>query len=112
TKCLGAGWWTGDSVWRALTRPPFNIVPLSVIISWKVILPFIGIAVCLLETGYAIFIWPQKTRLIWLVSILGMHIAIGLTMGLYLFALIMIVLNLAAFGPTLDFFNRAKSSAS
>jgi len=29
----------------------------------------------------------------------GMHIAIGLTMGMYLFALIMIVLNLAAFGP-------------
>ena len=28
-----------------------------------------------------------------------MHLSIGLTMGLYLFALIMIVLNLAAFGP-------------
>jgi hypothetical protein len=28
-----------------------------------------------------------------------MHVAIGLTMGMYLFALIMIVLNLAAFGP-------------
>jgi len=27
-----------------------------------------------------------------------MHIAIGLTMGMYLFALVMIVLNLAAFG--------------
>jgi hypothetical protein len=28
-----------------------------------------------------------------------MHIAIGVTMGMYLFALIMIVLNVAAFGP-------------
>ena len=28
-----------------------------------------------------------------------MHVSIGLTMGLYLFALIMVVLNLAAFGP-------------
>jgi hypothetical protein len=27
-----------------------------------------------------------------------MHIAIGLTMGMYLFALVMVVLNLAAFG--------------
>jgi len=27
-----------------------------------------------------------------------MHAAIGLTMGMYLFALVMIVLNLAAFG--------------
>ena len=39
--------------------------------------------------------------MIWLISVLGMHIAIGLTMGMYLFALIMIVLNVAAFG--LDF---------
>src|SRR5262249_23414259 len=29
---------------------------------------------------------------------LAMHIAIGLAMGMYLFALVMIVLNLAAFG--------------
>jgi hypothetical protein len=28
-----------------------------------------------------------------------MHIAIGVMMGMYLFALIMLVLNLAAFGP-------------
>ena len=26
TKCLGPGWWNGSSVWRALIRPPFNIV--------------------------------------------------------------------------------------
>ena len=28
-----------------------------------------------------------------------MHVRIGLTMGMYLFAFIMIVLNVAAFGP-------------
>jgi hypothetical protein len=30
-----------------------------------------------------------------------MHLGIGLMMGMYLFALIMIVLNIAAFGPGL-----------
>jgi len=35
-----------------------------------------------------------------------MHVAIGFTMGLYLFALIMVVLNLAAFGP--DFFGSGR----
>jgi hypothetical protein len=30
-----------------------------------------------------------------------MHVGIGLTMGMYLFAFIMIILNLAAFGPDL-----------
>jgi len=32
-----------------------------------------------------------------------MHVAIGLTMGMYLFALVMIVLNVAAFGPEFSF---------
>jgi hypothetical protein len=30
-----------------------------------------------------------------------MHVGIGLTMGMYLFAFIMVVLNIAAFGPGL-----------
>lgn len=106
TKCLGPGWWTGQSMWMALTRPPFNVLPLSIVDSGRTLLPLIGIAVCLLEIGYPVFIWPKKTRLIWLVAIVGMHIGIGVTMGLYLFALIMIILNLAAFAPEFIFRDR------
>jgi hypothetical protein len=32
-----------------------------------------------------------------------MHLMIGLGMGMYLFAMVMIVLNLAAFGPEFSF---------
>lgn len=99
TKCLGSGWWDGTNIWCALTRPPFNIIPPEILVRWKYFLPVLGISICLLETGYPVFIWLRKTRTIWLICILGMHIAIGLTMGMYSFALIMIVLNLAAFGP-------------
>ncbi|PYK85677.1 MAG: hypothetical protein DMF47_09405 [Verrucomicrobia bacterium] len=99
TKCLGSGWWDGTNIWRALTRPPFNIVPPEILVRWKYFLPVLGISICLIETGYPVFIWLKKTRMIWLICVLGMHIAIGLTMGMYLFALIMIILNAAAFGP-------------
>jgi hypothetical protein len=99
TKCLGSGWWNGANIWRALTRPPFNIIPPEILVSWKYFLPVLGISICLIETGYPVFIWLKKTRVIWLICVLGMHIAIGLTMGMYLFALIMIILNAAAFGP-------------
>jgi hypothetical protein len=99
TKCLGSGWWDGTNIWRALTRPPFNIVPPEILVRWKYFLPVLGISICLIETGYPVFIWLKKTRMIWLICVLGMHIAIGLTMAMYLFALIMIVLNVAAFGP-------------
>jgi hypothetical protein len=100
-KCLGAGWWNGDSMWRSLTRSPFNFISPDFLLRWSNLLPVLGILICILEVAYPIFIWPRKTRTIWLFSVLGMHAAIGATMGLYLFALIMIVLNLAAFGPEL-----------
>jgi hypothetical protein len=97
-KTLGSGWWDGSNLWRALTRPPFDIISPDILIRFKYLLPILGISICLIELGYVAFIWMKKTRFVWLVCILGMHIGIGLTMGMYLFALVMIVLNLAAFG--------------
>jgi hypothetical protein len=68
------------------------------LVRFKYALPGLGISICLIEIGYPVFIWIKKTRFLWLVCILAMHAAIGLTMGMYLFAFVMIVLNLAAFG--------------
>ncbi|HTG28780.1 MAG TPA: HTTM domain-containing protein [Methylomirabilota bacterium] len=98
TKSLGTGWWDGSSVWRALIRPPFNVIDPEILVRWNYLFPVAGIFVCILELGYSFFIWNDKTRKIWLICICGMHFAIGVTMGMYLFALIMIVLNVAAFG--------------
>jgi hypothetical protein len=81
------------------------------LIAWKNLFPALSISVCLLETGYPIFIWLGKTRTFYLVAIITMHLAIGLAMGLYLFALVMITLNFAASGP--DFgFSREMTNAS
>lgn len=110
TKCLGSGWWNGVNLWRSLIRPPFNIIDPEILVRWKFIFPIAGIFICVLETGYAFFIWNNKTRKIWLTCICAMHVGIGLTMGMYLFALIMIILNVAAFGPGLIRFEREKVS--
>jgi hypothetical protein len=100
-KCAGAGWWNGESIWRAMIRPPFNTISPAVLIQWKYLFPIVSASVCILETAYPVFIWPRRTRALWLCAIVAMHIAIGFFMGMYLFALVMIVLNLAAFGPGL-----------
>ena len=100
-KSLGAGWWDGTSMWRALTRPPFNIVDPHLLLQWSYLFPVAGISVCALELLYPVLIWPKQTRTIWLASILTMHIGIGMLMGLYSFAMIMIILNAAAFGADL-----------
>jgi hypothetical protein len=101
TKCLGSGWWDGSNLWRALIRPPSNIIDPEVLVRWKDLFPVAGFLIFFLEIGYPIFIWKRRTRGAWLICICGMHIVIGLAMGMYLFALIMIVLNVAAFGPGL-----------
>jgi hypothetical protein len=97
-KLLGSGWWNGSNLWRSLIRPPFNLLSPEILVRFKYALPILGILICLIEIGYPVFIWIKQTRFFWLVCILAMHAAIGLTMGMYLFALIMIILNLAAFG--------------
>lgn len=99
TKCLGAGWWDGSNMWRALTLPTFDVLPMGLVASWRPILPALGISVCLIETSYALLIWPRWSRRAVLYGVCAMHISIGLMMGMYVFALIMLVLNLAAFGP-------------
>jgi hypothetical protein len=103
TKALGGGWWNGSNLWRALVRPPFNLIAPEILVRWKSLFPFLGISVWVIEVGYIVFIWNRRTRPIWLVCVIGMHIAIGLAMGMYLFAFVMIVLNLAAFGPDWEF---------
>jgi len=101
TKCLGTGWWNGSSVWRSLIRPPFNVIDPEILVRWKDLFPVAGIFICLLEIGYPFFIWPRNTRKFWLIGICAMHFGIGLSMGMHLFAFIMIVLNVAAFGAAL-----------
>jgi hypothetical protein len=62
------------------------------------ILPVIGIGVVALELSYPFLIWPRRSRYFVLTAICALHAAIGLMMGMWLFALVMLVLNLAAFG--------------
>jgi uncharacterized membrane protein YphA (DoxX/SURF4 family) len=111
-KCLGRDWWNGSNLWRALIRPPFNLISPEILVQWKYAFPVAGILICLLEISYPVFIWPKRTRAIWLAGIVLMHVGIGLTMGMYLFSLILIVLNLSAFGPGLFEYQEPKSVLS
>jgi len=109
SKLAGIGWWNGTSLWRALTVPPFHFVNPELVVRSKMFLPAAGLAICALELFYPIFIWLRPTRTFWLVSICTMHLMIGLTMGMFLFAFIMIVLNLAAFATFESFTRRLRA---
>lgn len=99
TKCLGAGWWNGTNIWRSLTIPPFDVLPIHWMASVGFLLPIAGITICLLELTYPFLIWWRPLRKTVLVAICALHLGIALIMGMVLFGTVMITLNLAAFWP-------------
>jgi hypothetical protein len=103
-KGMGPQWWNGDAIWRSVALPAFRGPALATFdLTVLANVPWVPLAsgwlVLLVETGYGVFIWWRGTRLIWLCLTIGMHVFIGVFLGMALFAAIMTLLNLAAFGP-------------
>jgi hypothetical protein len=96
-KMAGEQWWNGEAVWRSIMLPSLQQYDMS----WVAFYPILAKLACwgtlLAETGYAFFVWPKATRKIWIALIIGLHLGIALFMGLWLFSLIMIILNIGAF---------------
>jgi hypothetical protein len=95
-KASGPQWWNGEAVWRALMRPDFGQLDFS----WLASAPWLAVLACwatlFVELGYAILIWPRRTRRAMTAAVIGMHVGIAVTMGLWSFSAVMIVLNVAA----------------
>src|SRR5262249_53984039 len=98
----GEQWRNGEAIWRALEWPTMAFFDFS----WLAAVPWLALMICwgtlVVEVGYAFFIWPRRTRKLWLLATVGLHAGIGLTMGLVFFSAVMIVLNVAAFGVSAE----------
>jgi hypothetical protein len=96
-KASGAQWWNGEALWRAVMRQDFGQFDLS----WLAAAPWVARLGCwgtlVVELGYAFFVWPQRTRQLWAWATVGMHAAIAVTLGLWSFSALMIVLTTSAF---------------
>jgi hypothetical protein len=98
-KAIGQQWWNGEAIWRALSIGPYHQLDVSWMANYPIIPTVMGIGALIIELGYLPFMWIPKLRTAWLSLILMLHISIAIFMGLHMFALVMIILNLAAFGP-------------
>ncbi|MCZ4244350.1 HTTM domain-containing protein [Pedobacter punctiformis] len=96
-KAIGINWWNGESMWKALTRPPFNNFDVSFFAQYPKIFMVMGWMTVVHEMFYPIMVFTKFFRKYWVMVIISMHLCIGIFMGLYLFASIMIILNITAF---------------
>lgn len=97
-KSTGLQWWNGEAIWRSVNLPVFRQFDFTWLARVPWVAMVIGWSVIATELGYVFFIWPARTRPVWLAMTLGMHAAIGLCLGMWFFAFIMIILNVTAFG--------------
>jgi hypothetical protein len=97
-KARGEQWWNGEAIWRSVMQPQFYVFDMS----WLADFPFLATTLSLvtlaLEIGYTFLIWPRRTRHFCLAAIVSMHMGIVMILGLHFFGVILIILNLAAFG--------------
>ena len=97
-KILGFNWRNGESLWKAVTD--HNMTGL-IQLDFLKDTPFFligGWVTILVEMMYPLFINLRKTRKVWLLLTILLHVSIALFMGLYFFATIMIIFNLSAYG--------------
>jgi hypothetical protein len=96
-KVQGVDWRMGEAVWYTLGNSNYGNFNLLWLSKFPFVLRGVNWWVLLIETLYPILIWPKLTRKFWLFNVLALHFFIGLFMGLYMFGIIMMILNVAAF---------------
>ena len=97
-KALGEQWWNGELMWRVFTVPLYQSLDFTWLAHFPLFLKLGGWMSLLLEGAYFIFIWPKRTRWLWIAGMMALHGGIAVFMGLQLFGLIMCVLTFTVFG--------------
>jgi hypothetical protein len=97
-KATGEQWWDGEAIWRSVMLPEYRQLDFCWLADHPWFAKASGWMVLTVEAGYSIFIWPRRTRRLWILATVSMHLGIAIFMGLGVFAAIMIALTVGAFG--------------
>jgi hypothetical protein len=97
-KALGSQWWNGEAVWMSLQQDQFHKFDTGWLAQVPVIPKLLGWITIATEILYPLGMYWNRTKKIWFISIVGMHLFILLFLGLHLFGALMILLNVSVFG--------------
>jgi hypothetical protein len=106
-KASGSSWWNGEAIWRALTRADMGTFDFGWL-AWVPWLPVVlGCGTIVLEMGYPAAVCLPQLRRWWVVLTILLHVGIAVALGLWLFAAIMILLNVCTWLVPADGVRRA-----
>jgi hypothetical protein len=95
-KATGEQWWNGEAIWRSVTRPDLATFDLTTLAQFPLVAMLLCWGTLVVEIGYPAMIWHRWTKLPWAAATIGLHAGIAIFLGLWSFAALMIVLNVAA----------------
>jgi hypothetical protein len=104
SKISGHSWQDGSGLWDAINQPQFQSLLTSLlrkVFTTDYIAAIVSWAIIIIEISYPFVIWIKDINKAVLLMILLLHISIALVLGLWLFAFVMIVFNMVAFGQLL-----------
>ncbi|TWT30604.1 hypothetical protein [Blastopirellula retiformator] len=98
---LGASyvWWNGAGMWNVLARPDSPLVDFKFLRSSPLLVYAWTHVMVLFEIGYPVGIWIRPLRPLLIAVSIPIWILYALASGNWLFALLMLVMNLAFFTP-------------
>ena len=96
-KAMGRQWWNGEAIWQVVSQPAFRTFDLGSLARHPWIPTLAGWVTLVVEIGYAFLIWPRRTRRAWAIAAIGLHLGVGLFMGLVFFSSVMILLTCSLF---------------
>jgi hypothetical protein len=97
-KMQGMDWMNGQAVWYVLGNTNYSQFNLQFLAEMPWIPKGLSWWTLVIETAFPLFMFWKPIRLFGWVNILLLHAGIGLFMGLYMFGIVLILHNIAAFG--------------
>ena len=94
-KLQGESWGSGVALWGAVANREYQSLDATWLAAYPLVVSILTHLTVMWELTYSVLVWPRLWRPLVLAMAVGVHLGIGLWMGMMSFGLAMIVGNLA-----------------
>jgi hypothetical protein len=98
-KIQGETWWNGNAILMAVGNLEYQSLSATWLIRFRYLAALLAHVTVFWETFYCVLVWPRLTRPIVLAIAAGVHLGIGLFLGMWTFGLAMLIANTAFVSP-------------